>query len=153
LCSAIITFSLAGICACAPIQQPDDTKSELPPWATATFPAGYENWERFNAEPIKRPEHNETRMLYFNKVAAGRGSGEYPVGSVLVKAQYRADKGMEGPPYPLSVMRKGGGGKQNGWRFGMYDARRYMQLPFDQDLCILCHQQRAQNDYVFSKNP
>ena len=89
-------------------------------------------------------------VLYMNRAGASSRSGGYALGTVLGKAQHRMKNGRIGPVYQLSVMRKKGGTKQAGWTFSVYDPVRYMQLKFDQDVCLVCHQQRADNDFIFT---
>ena len=144
------------LCGCSPgasINQRSVKKGSAPSWAAQSYPAGYEQWQPFTAKPISRSELNETRRLYLNGVAKKAVDGRYPVGSVLVKAQYRMNSDGNGTPYQLAVMRKEGGKQQHGWTFAVYDPKRFMQVPFDQDLCLLCHSQRADRDFVFSRFP
>jgi hypothetical protein len=125
--------------------------AETPPWVTESYPSGYENWPRFSGAQVERSELGEIRGLYLNEVATLVGNGIYPVGSVLVKAQYRAESSGKGLPFQISVMRKEGGKQQHGWTFAVYDPKRYMQVSFDQDVCLVCHSQRADHDFVFSR--
>jgi hypothetical protein len=113
------------------------------------FPSGYQNWNKLRSDAIIREEDGEARWLYMNAVAATVAGGDFPNGSILVKAHHRLNGSLPGTAFQLSVMHKTGNTEHNGWTFRTFEPDGEA-LATESDVCVLCHSQRAQTDFVFS---
>ncbi|MBM4395241.1 MAG: cytochrome P460 family protein [Deltaproteobacteria bacterium] len=146
----LLLIALAG---CSGGRARDDGRTD-----DTSFPSDYRAWKKLNAAIIIREAEREARDLYANPTAAGRKSGSYPVGSVLVKEErmVSVDPGGQlrpGDLFRVSVMYKIGTGDMSGWKFRAFDPATREELPrdrIDPDGCYFCHADARQNDYVFS---
>ncbi len=128
-----------------PNGDPVDVTPTPPENAAKGFPAGWQKFEQLNE--VTRAENSEIRELYANKAATG---APFPKGSVLVKAHYRMKGVTKGELFQLSVMTKTSGADNGGWTFKAY-APAGAKIDADADVCVMCHTQRRDNDYVFSE--
>ncbi len=125
----------------------DPANVDPPPTQTAApgFPANWKTFDQLNE--VTRSESSEIRELYANEKAA---DAPYAPGSVLVKAHYRIDGGSKGALTRISVMTKTRGADNNGWQFDVYGPTG-SRMDADVDVCVMCHTQRRDHDYVFSE--
>lgn len=141
----------AALAACSPVgpgtgthngpgNDPDPPDNE-PALGAPGFPEGWEGWDTLGE--VARPANSEFRTLHASKKATG---APYPAGSVLVKAHYRLAGNTRGALFQLSVMTKGDGG----WAYTVYNPTTKKKRVTESDVCVLCHSQRKDNDFVFS---
>lgn len=121
---------------------------------SASFPAGFDQWRRLNDTIIERSEEGEARWLYVNEAASGVTAGTFPKGTVLVKVQHRlfvdkAGTAQVGDVYKIAAMEKTGVGPNGGWEFRAFDPETREELGGEAEACIVCHSQRASEDYTF----
>lgn len=132
----------------------DPVKHPMQRAGAATFPSGYDQWRRLNDEIIMRSEEGEARWLYVNGAAEGASGRSMPVGSILVKVQHRlfvdkAGNSQVSDLYKIATMEKGEAGPNNGWVFRAFDPESREELGGEVEACIVCHSQRAGDDYTF----
>jgi len=137
-------------CSPSGVYQPKPQPSSPAQPVASGFPTGWEQWNKFNESTVFRSDPSEARELHYNSRAKGFASGQFPVGVILVKAQYESNSGRRGALQKLNVMHKVASSTGSEWKFTVYDAATRMKAPVDADSCVICHSQRSPQDFVFS---
>jgi hypothetical protein len=174
LTGAFILQTAIAACAASPIGGPSDSSrgtteptpgrptaapaaSPAPsdsPLACATSFAGWESWKRVNPVPIEGHEASVT--IYVDGVAETahlEAASPMPTCARIVKASHAsaATDAVDG----LTVMVKMPAGydpQRGDWWYGKYDPTgTTAEWQGRVDVCIACHQQAADRDYVFAR--
>jgi hypothetical protein len=122
--------------------------------ALAAELAGWESWARKTAARFPSRGHGKIWVeIYTDQIASkpfDADTGPYPVGARLVKAQYEEQLG--GAPKILTVMKKMAAGydpDHGDWYYGVYGPDLAPLKEGRLQMCINCHTQVAELDYVF----
>ena len=128
---------------------------------------GYESWLKVNAQPITgddtgtlgRNVHEGTtgfRDVYVNPVGearvSGDASGEFPVGTILVKNSFEDAGGSPGDLANVTVMvkREAGFDPENGdWEYMVLTSTMRVRSQGVINNCVAFHSIVAANDYAF----
>ena len=147
LISTLSIFVLLGLAACSPAVTGDgggDPKNLNINAAGAEdgFPGSWLEWAKITDKVVVRKERARAFTLHHNGKGGG---GQYPDGTVLVKAEHELVGTAKGALLVLSVMRKTAGA----WSYESFlpGGKRHR---VDSDVCQMCHIQRQENDFVFS---
>lgn len=117
--------------------------------------AGYERWQVLRSGDLPTVGiHPGVKTVYVNAVGAAAKPPPFPVGTVIVKSGVR-----DGFVHLVAVMRKVPGKfpEANGWYFEEYlrdrptdPFRLAFGGPSGQGLCVGCHLQAKEFDFVYS---
>lgn len=110
------------------------------------FTAGYEAWEKLNAEPFDTPgAHNGVKDVF---ASAPKDGDAYPDETVIVKSIQ--PEGETGRPFHVAVMHKVDGA----WDYVEYerDESGTYGVLAQGSLCQSCHMQAEANDFVFTED-
>lgn len=161
LAAAALSGAVGASCALRGSATEPDPETPPAPDATvatakgsALFPNGFEQWRKLNDTIIERSDEGEARWLYVNEAATTGTGGELPTGTVMVKVQHRlfvdkAGNAQIGDVYKIATMEKTGTGSTGGWEFRAFDPETHEELGGEAEACIVCHSQRASEDYTF----
>jgi hypothetical protein len=128
---------------------------------------GYQNWFKVNTETITGdpfgalgPAHageEGFREVFINRtgqnVSKGKADFPYPVGTIVVKETYPGEGGMKGSLGSLTIMIKRKSGydpTNNNWEYMMVSPDNEIKAQGKVDMCIGCHAQAADKDFVFN---
>ena len=142
----ILFFALIVSAGCSSLDQAGGSGSP-------SYPVGYQKWHKI-AGPLKR--NGKFRYIYANDIATHKEGAKFPVGSVLIKeerAMITTSQGTTiGQVIQIDVMRKIGPSPNaiDGWSFEAYEPVTHKKLDIDPQGCLVCHGDKASNDYVFS---
>ena len=134
-------------------------------YAAAEHPAArdYRNWPRYNTAPYLSVTHGNVYINnYANETAEAYGrfeeSGRLPVGAVVAKDSFIAERSGEIRPGPLFLMEKMGKGfnyVSGDWRYimimpdGVLFGETYGEDAERVEYCIGCHLAVEDQDYLF----
>ena len=118
--------------------------------ADARFPHGYStspHWKKLTQQPVFRKDVSLARELY------GRIEPQMGPGTILVKEEYRLEKGQSHAMSVIGVMRRTDRPEDEingGWSFEAYDPITKSRHDQDTAACVGCHTLQASNDYLFA---
>ena len=134
-------------------------------YAAAEHPAArdYRNWPRYNTAPYLSVTHGNVYINnYANETAEAYGrfeeSGRLPVGAVVAKDSFIAERSGEIRPGPLFLMEKMGKGfnyVSGDWRYimimpdGVLFGETYGEDAERVEYCIACHLAVEDQDHLF----
>jgi hypothetical protein len=117
--------------------------------------SGWDGWTKVNEARFVSKGHQKAFVDVYVEAAGvdiyrAKGTG-YPVGTRLVKAQYKTADAAT--PFAITTMKKmpAGYDADNGnWFYGVYDASGAKAMKSGKiDMCINCHDQADESDWVF----
>lgn len=155
----ILGILIMGLATCA---STDATKTKAMDFAN------YQNWTKVNSETITGDvsgalgsAHEGTqgfREVYVNMtgeaVSLGKTAYPYPEGTILVKESFKDSGGKKGDLANITIMVKREGGFDSGngdWEYLMTNQAKAVQMQGALGMCINCHAQASDSDFVFTK--
>lgn len=158
----LVAFSLALVACGGSKSQPASTANPcVNPCAAeqAKTPevdvTGWKSWTKVNAERKFSEGHGKTYVDVYVKPELAdtyrAATGPYPQGATIVKPQYQSKDAAEPDKLTVMVKREDGYDPDNAnWWYGVYSAGGTEVLDQGKiEMCIGCHVQAADQDYVF----